>query len=165
MTKKLISLALALGMCLSLTLSATAAEKGRVHITVENEDQILDFYNSPEYDPNMRYSFTYPNPRQPRIRCPKCGYNTYMGFIDDEEGDVLDKTCPTGLSMESDMVVAMITCTYQFCETCDYKTKEIRKVTKYQILCSLSPVPFWAKPGQTVKQGYDWHECYSTWGL
>lgn len=162
MTKKLISLALALGMCLSLTLSATAAEKGRVHITVENEDQILDFYNSPEYDPNMRYSFTYPNPRQPRIRCPKCGYNTYKGYIDDKDGNVDYKTCPQG-SMQGDHVIEVKTYSYSYCETCDYNTPKYYQGTKYQVLCNYG-LTFWARPGQTVQQGYDWHECFSTWG-
>lgn len=93
--KKLICVLLSLATCLSLTLSATAAEQERINITVENENEIMDFYNSSEYDPNLRYSFTYPNPRQPKILCPKCGYNTYQGYIYDEEGNVYVKTCPT----------------------------------------------------------------------
>lgn len=165
MTKKLISLALALMVCLSLAISAMAANPTRVEITVESEDSILEFYNSLQFDPNESYSFTYPAEIQPRILCPDCGYNTYKGYVREDEGNVLLRECPTESAMESDILVEMITYSYSFCTTCDYKTKEYYQGTKYKVTCSLSPAGFWARPGQTIKQGYDVHECYSSWGL
>ena len=66
--KKIFSMVIALVMLLSfpaVVFAASKDERKLIEIHVENQDQIMEFYNSSKYNPDYRYSFIYPNPVQP----------------------------------------------------------------------------------------------------
>ncbi len=160
----MMSFVLGLVLFLSLTVVSVVADPDMIYIDVNSENEMMEFYNSTQFNPNLRYTITYPNPRQPRILCPMCGYNTYKGYIQNVEGHVYIKTCPTMAALEGDILVEVKTYTYSACITCGYQTSKYYQGTKYRVSCNFGP-SYWARPGQTVAAGYDWHECFSTWGF
>lgn len=169
--KKMLHLVITLVMLLSFPMVVFAAhedERDVIEVHVENQDQIMEFYDSSEYNPNYRYSFIYPNPVQPRILCPKCGKNTYKGYIDDFEWGADPKECPNGPNLTSDICTYYHNYSWSKCTTCDYTTpKTFNGIRLLQIQCYVEAwdeVIYWARPGQTVAAGFDKHEVMSTWG-
>jgi len=71
-TKKIISLVLVLVLCLFLAVPSLASERDRVKIGVDSEEEILEFLNSPQYDPQNHYTFSYADPNSINIVCPQC---------------------------------------------------------------------------------------------
>ena len=162
-TKKIISLIFVLAMCLFLATPAMATEPNRVEIIVESEDEIIEFINSPQYNPNNLYTFTYTYPSKMRILCPNCGYNTYRGATEDVEYDIFVRNCPMmSTTLASDIGTVYKIYTYSYCITCGYETTHTYAGTKYLIDCYMG-FQFWAKDGQTMAGGYDIHECKSSW--
>ena len=82
------------------------------------------------------------------------------------EDYIMFKACPTGNSIGSDELTRYLTYTYSECWTCGYRTPYYWQETKWRVDCHLLELTgyfYWAKPGQTIQQGYDVHECYSSW--
>ena len=72
---------------------------------MESEDEILEFINSPQYDPNELYSFIMLDPYSARSLCPNCGSNAYVGGTATENISVQHIPCVEYASLEqSDLV-------------------------------------------------------------
>lgn len=169
--KKIFSMVIALVMLLSfpaVVFAASKDERKLIEIHVENQDQIMEFYNSSKYNPDYRYSFIYLNPVQPRTLCPKCGNNTYKGYTEDLEWGIDPMPCPNPSPVTSDMVTNYHHNVWSACDTCGYKTsKTFQGIQLLRIECyveSWDLVVYWAKPGNSLAAGDDVHELMSTWG-
>ena len=143
-------------------------ERELIEIYVENQDQIAKFYDSSEYDPNYRYSFIYANPIQQRILCPSCGYNTYQEYSEDLHWGTDGKSCPVAPDLVLDYCLYYRHYTWSECSTCGYETSKTYKgIRLLQIQCHVETWGdhiYWARPGQSWRNGWDMHEDMSTWG-
>ncbi|WP_312281863.1 hypothetical protein [Oscillibacter sp.] len=169
MKKKMMSLALAVMMCVSLCVPAFAAERTRIEINVENEAEIAEFFHSPEYDPDNLYSFIIPNQIQLRMLCPRCGSNSYRGMTERREGPPIMIMCPASPDLSSDKSIKFEVYTYSECDQCGYKTSSVFLNKYWEIECHLE---YWdgagtwkARPGQSYRNGYDLHEDPDYMGL
>lgn len=169
--KKMFSMVIALVMLLSfpaVVFAASKDERKLIEIHVENQDQIMEFYNSSKYNPDYRYSFIYPNPVQPRTLCPQCGNNTYKGYTEDEEWGADPKPCPMLPDLVSDICTYYHHNVWSACDTCGYATsKTFQGVQLLRIECHVEAwdsVIYWAKPGYSLAAGHNPHLVMSTWG-
>ncbi len=160
--KKITCLLIALVMCLNLSISAFAAERERIEITVENESKIVEFLHSPEYDPNNLYSFIIQNQIQPRALCPSCGYNNYRGVTEHREMDIHIRACPSSPDLTDDICTEFDVYTYSKCDYCGYKTSATFLNRYWVVECHVETWDgggtYIARPGQSWQQGYDFHE-------
>ena len=162
MKKKMMSLALAVVMCVSLCVPAFAAERTRIEINVENEAEIAEFFHSPEYDPDNLYSFIIPNQIQLRMLCPSCGNNSYRGVTEHREMDIHPRMCPASPDTSNDLCTEFHVYTYSKCDQCGYKTSAVFLNKYWVVECHIEVWDgggtYIARPGQSYRNGYDLHE-------
>lgn len=160
--KKITYLLMALVMCLSLCIPAFAAERARIEIIVENEAQIEEFLNSPEFDLDNLYSFIIPNQRQARILCPRCGRNSYRGMTEHREEDIHMRMCPSSPDTQNDRCVEFDVYSYSECDNCGYITSAVFNNRYWKVYCHVKTWDggntYIARPGQSYRDGYDLHE-------
>lgn len=139
--KKAISLLLVFTCYLFMTITIFASEPEIKLIHVKCEEDILAFYNSPEYDSDFKYEFTYSTPSHSRILCPKCGYNSYITRniekynLNDPASQGRVTTCPAFLQHIYDVIEEKLVYTWQECKTCGYQTEHLYKETKWYVYC------------------------------
>ena len=161
--KKITSLILVLVMSLSLCIPAFAAERARIEIIVENEAKIVEFLHSPEYNPDNLYSFIILNQRQSRALCPSCRNNSYRDWTEHREMDIHQRMCPSSPhSGTADNCTEFDVYTYSECDYCGYQTSAVFLNRYWVVECYVEgwdgAMTYIARPGQSWRQGYDFHE-------
>lgn len=163
MTKKLMSWALSLMMCMSFAIPAMATEPERIEIVVNSEEDILEFYNSPQYVPNELYSFIMENPKAVRALCPNCGNNTYTGKTKTENISIQKFYCITTPTYEdTDRVDVMGVYAYTSCSRCGEIAGQAYPSEIYYMVDCINGTTFRAKDGYTAPP-YDIHCVKSNW--
>lgn len=141
--KKFLSLLLTMAMCVAIAIPAYATDPSLVQVEVECRADIIEFFNSPEYNPDLKYEFIYQAPNQFRMLCPECGYNAYSSVIDerynlnDPASQGRQVTCPGFQSPFIDVVTEMLVYLWQECDVCGYRTDEIYQETIWYVFCSM----------------------------
>ena len=159
--------------CMSLTLCVPVFALGpeSVEIAVNNEQDILEFIFSDEFDSDVAYTFVYPDaPVKTRALCSNCGYNTLVGKTverydlchPDSQGATLH--CPD-FYFAPCAFNAMLTYVYQYCNTCGYKSQETFSESKYYIDCTFKKMRFIATDYKTRNRIGDSHEWKDTWSF
>lgn len=176
--KKLFAMILAAAMCLSLcvpafadstqphnhdtTSSSVSDKRVRRTITLNSEDEIIDFLKSDPYNPNVSYTFICPSQIQTRILCPRCNNNRFYGTTEHREMNVCVRPCPNIADFESDICVEYHVYAYSSCDYCGYKTTPSFGYKYWLVQCHVEMPDGWgtyiARPGQSYTQGYDFHE-------
>ena len=163
--KKNLSIVLALVMALSLCSTALAKDQSRINIFVESEADIVGFFYSEEYESEKFYSFIIGNNVRLMMLCPKCQSNSYRGYTEHREIEIHPRTCPDQTDMGGDVCDEYDVYTWSFCDSCGYKTSEVF-LNRYWIVDCHQEMPgeglgwtrYIARPGQSVYDGYDFHE-------
>lgn len=172
--KRIISLILILALCMSYTLCIPvfASEPESLEIEVNDEQDILEFLFSDEFDPHVAYRFVYPDSLvMARITCPKCRYNSLVGKTVEKydlchpSSQGLSVQCPEFL-FATDVFNVMLVYVYQYCNTCGYKSTETFSESKYYIGCLYHEESYIATDYKTQhRTGNDPHEWKDTWSL
>lgn len=166
-------LSLLLSLCMSFTFSAPvfAMESESVEIAVNDEQDILEFIFSDEFDPSLVYSFVYPDsPISARILCPECGYNTLVGKTVERydlchpSSQGMTVQCPD-FPTAPDAFYVMLVYAYTYCNTCGYKGAEGFYESKYYIFCTLTEESYVATNFKTDNRLGCTHEWKDTWSL
>lgn len=161
--KKVISMVLSVAIIFSMTVTAFATDqRQRVEIIIESEADIVEFFHSPEFDPDILYSFVMTNQNQARILCPSCGQNSYRGKTIHDEMAIYLRMCPSAPDLANDTCTEFHVYTYSACDYCGYRTSRVF-VNKYWLVeCHMEMPDGWgtfiARPGQSCQNGYDLHE-------
>lgn len=132
------------------------------YITVKSEDDIIVFFQSEEYNPNVRYIFVCSSQEPTKILCPKCKHNNYRGVSETREMDIHLRMCPNSPDLQSDVCVEFHKYVYSFCDYCGYKTPTVLGYKYWMVQCHVE-LPgdlgtYFARPGQRYQDGYDFHE-------
>lgn len=166
--KRFICFLMTLVMCMALSISSFATEREREVIEISNEEEIMEFINSPEYDPCKLYSFVQDNPCAARSLCPSCGGNSYKGKTITENISVKFRGCAYGPSAPDDPLRDIVSVWGKYacakCDKCLYITGlPYPSETYYTISCvTRTGLPdFVAKDGNTAPP-CDVHEVKDT---
>lgn len=167
--RRIAALILALVMLLSLCITAFAKEQVRIKINVESEADIAAFFNSEEYDPEILYSFIIMNSVQPMALCPDCGKNNYRGYTEHREMDIHPRMCPAYPDFGNDLCTEFDVYSYSECDYCGYRTRAVFVNRYWEVACHVEMPDGWgtyiARPGQSYRDGYDFHEDPDYMGL
>lgn len=162
MMKKLLSLILVFVMIFSIdTVGYASDNKEEITIVVNNEDEILDFYNSEEYDPNHSYAFLIENTKSTRAICYMCG-RPNMGTAKKAypaKGQTIG--CPEN-QFAPDVFETHEVWEIERCTACAFEN-QIKLVSyRYYAYCYFGGT--WeAKASYTLEGGYNPHQCLSYW--
>ncbi len=170
-TKKFLSLLLVLCMSFTLCVPVFASESEGLEIQVNDEQDILEFIFSNEFNPHAAYRFVYPDSTvMSRALCSNCGYSTLVGKLA-EKYDLCHPSsqgksvqCPEH-PLASDTFWVMLVYVYQYCNTCGYKGPETFSESKYYIDCGYKETSFIATNYKTQNRLGDIHEWKDTWSL
>ena len=163
MKKKIISMMLALALSIMAVPMVMAVEPERVVIELESREDITEFRNSPEFDPNTLYRFITPNNMMQRALCPNCGKAQWTGsnYVDENVYRCAQE-CPYN-SFTTDPIAVMRFYYLEKCRSCGYEV--VHDEYYFKIYCNAADwtPDYEAWDGQTPEGGYDIHECKSTW--
>lgn len=144
-----------------LSLCTTVFAESRTEVVLADEDDIIAFLRSSEYDPHCWYSFIIPDPIQTQSLCPSCGRNSYKGYTEHREMDIHPRQCPFP-NLDNDMCYEYHVYAYSMCDVCGYTTSEQFVNMYWIVVCSAEMPDGWgeyiARPGQSYRDGYDLHE-------
>lgn len=167
--KRILSLLLVLCISFTFCIPSFALESEGLEVEVNDEQDILEFLFSDEFNPQMIYRFVYPDsPVKARILCSKCGYNTLVGKTI-ERYDLCHPSSQ-GMTVQCyyfptapDVLYVMLVYVYQYCNTCGYKSSETFVESKYYIYCSFADEQYIATDNKAAAR--DPHEWKSTWSM
>lgn len=170
--KSFLCLFFAFCMSLLLCVSVFASEPKSVEIAVNDEQDIVDFMRSDKFDPDVAYTFVYPDaPVMTRALCSKCGYNSLVGKTIEEydycheSSQGMGVTC---LDMPNvlDYFYVLLTKAYQYCNTCGYTGPKTFSESKYYIRCAYrDDTVYVATNYKTRNRLGDPYEWKDTWSL
>lgn len=169
--KRAICLMLTLAICMALSTSAFATKCEREVIEVSSEEEIMEFINSPEFDPYKLYSFVQDNPRAARSLCPNCGGNSYNGKVITENISVQLCECAYGPPAHNDSGRDIVTVWGKYacakCDKCLYISGLPYPSEIYYTIncvCCAGMPDFVAKDGNKAPP-CDVHEVKSSWSI
>lgn len=176
MKKRFLSSLLAICMFFSLSVPVFAKdyinnEQDTVTIEVNDEQDILEFIFSDDFDPHVAYTFIYPDYSVvTQALCPDCGYNTLVGKTVEKydtchpgsQGQTVE--CPD-IALCPDVFYVLLTYVYQYCNTCGYKGTETFSESKYYIECTWNEELYVATNYKTSSRLGCIHEWKDTWSL
>lgn len=169
--KRILCALFALCMSLTLCVSVFASEPESVEIAVNNEQDVLEFIFSDEFDPTVDYTFVYPDTAvMTRALCSRCGYNSLVGKTVERydlchpSSQGMTVQCPD-FPTAPDSFYVMLTKVYQYCNTCGYKGAETFSESKYYIGCSFTSTSYVATNYKTRNRLGGPHEWKDTWSL
>lgn len=168
MLKKLMSAMICTMMVLSVTVvsfandgeSATFTSEATIYIECEND--IIEFINSEEYDVNTKYTFRMELEDSQRRYCYVCGGPNMTSYVDEDQTDYRIFACRYPAGMGQDRVTFFDIYYVESCRDCGMEESEYLRA-EANVYCSASARDFLAEEGNTMEDGYDIHECLSTY--
>ena len=129
-------------------------------VRLEQEQDVLDFMNSEEYDYQKAYGFCYDDaPSFTKAVCYMCGAPTLGTRTAEEQIGGRTITYPYSAGLGPDVLSTFAVNQYERCTACGYRVLIGQIGTKYYVYCTTTEETWEASPNYTLEGGYDSHQC------